>query len=89
MFSKTFLKTNSPSRDIRGFTRRLCKFANLCWYDAMCTAAVSWSSSVVSRSLTMASTFTFSGISTHMVGILISVASISYVRANGDTQVDF
>ena len=37
----------------------------------MLTAAASQSSSVVSRSLAMASTFSFSGISTRMVGIPI------------------
>ena len=46
----------------------------------------------MSRSLAMASTFSFSGISARMVGISISVemmAFISYVRANGDTLVGF
>ena len=92
MFSKTLLKTNSPSRNVRGFTRWLWKFSSLCWYDAMRTAAASRSSLVVSRSLAMASTFAFSGISARMVGIPISMgmmASIPYVRVNGDTPIDF
>ena len=58
----------------------------------MRTASASRSSSVVSRSLAMASTFAFSGISARTVGILISVgmmASIPYVRANGDMPVGF
>ena len=89
MFSKTCLKTKSLCRNVRGFTRRLCKFDSLC-YDAKRTTAASRSSSVVSRSLAMASTFAFSGISARMVGIPISMgmmASIPYVRANGDTLV--
>ena len=60
--------------------------------DAMHTAASSWSSSVMSRSLAMASTFAFSGIFTRTVGILISVgmmASIPYVKVNSNMLVDF
>ena len=90
MFSKALLKTNSPGRNICGFTHRLCMFASLCWYDAICTAAASWSSSVVSRSLATTSTFAFLGISVCTMGIPIYVgmmASIQYVRANGDTPV--
>ena len=55
-------------------------------------AATSQNSSVVSRSLAMASAFAFSRISARMVGIPISVgitASIPYVRANGDMPVGF
>ena len=69
-----------------------CAIASLCWYDTMRTSAASWSSSVASRSLVMASTFAFSGISARMVGISISVgmmASIPYVRANDDMSVGF
>ena len=58
----------------------------------MSTTVASRSSSVVSRSLTMATTFAFSRIFTCIVGIPISVgmmASILYVRANGDTPVEF
>ena len=69
VFSKTLLKINSLSRNVCNFTRRLCKFASLCWYNAMRTAVISRSSSVVSRSLTKASTFAFLGISDSMVGI--------------------
>ena len=92
VFSKTRLKTKSPGRNVHGFTRRLCKFASFCWYDAMNTAVVSWSSLVMSRSLALASAFSFSGISAYMVGIPISVgmmASIPYVRANNDMPVGF
>ena len=92
VFLKTILKTNSIGRNVRGFTHWLCKFANLRWYDAMRTTAVSRSSSVVSRSLAMASAFAFSRIYARTVGILISVgmmASIPYVRANDDTLVGF
>ena len=92
MFSKTRLKTKSPGRNVRGFTHRLCKFASLCWYDAMHTATTSWSLSVVSRSLAMASAFAFSRIFARMVGIPISVgmmASIPYVRVNGDMPISF
>ena len=92
MFSKTRLKTKSPGRNVRGFTRWLCKFASLYWYDTMRIAVASQSSLVVSRSLAMASTFAFSGISAHMVGIPISMkmmASIQYVRANGDRPISF
>ena len=58
----------------------------------MLTASASRSSSVVSRSLAMASTFAFSGISARTVGVLIYVgrmASIPYVRVNGDMPVEF
>ena len=46
----------------------------------------------MSRSLVMASTFASSGISIRMVGIPVSVgmiASILYVRVNGDSPVSF
>ena len=92
MFSKTLLNTNSPGRNVRGFTHRLFKFAILCWYDSIRTATASRSSPVVSRSLATTSTFDFSRISIRTVGILISVgmmASIPYVRANDDTLVGF
>ena len=92
MFSKTLLKTNSSARNVRRFTRQLCKFSSLYWYDAIRTTTDSRSSSVVSRSLAIASAFAFLGISVRIVGIPISVkmmASISYVRANGDTLVGF
>ena len=58
----------------------------------MRTTTSSRSSSVVSGSLVMALTFAFSGISARMVGISISVgmmASIPYVRANGDMPMGF
>ena len=77
---------------MHSFTRRLCKFTSLCWYDTMCKAVVSQSSLVVSMSLAMASAFAFSRISARMVGILISVGmmvSIPYVRANSDMLVGF
>ena len=92
MFSKTLLKTNSPGRNVHGYTRLLCKFSSLCWYDATYAAAASRSSTVVSRSLTMALAFAFSRISARTVGIPISkvmMASIPYVRANGDTPISF
>ena len=92
MFSKTLLKTNSLARNVRGFACRLYKFVSLCWYDAICIAAASRSLSVVSWSLAMTSTFIFSGISFRTTGIPIFVgmmASILYVRAKGDTPVDF
>ena len=92
VFLKTLLKTNSSARNVHEFTRRLCKFASLYWYDAIHTAAASRSSSVVSRSLATASTFAFSGIYVRTMGISIFVgmmASIPYVRANGDTLVGF
>ena len=58
----------------------------------MRTTVASQSLSVVSRSFTMASTFAFLGNSACMVGMPISMgmmASIPYVRANGDTLVGF
>ena len=58
----------------------------------MRTTVASRSLSVVFRLLAMASTFAFSGISARTVGIPIYVgmmASIPYVRANGDTWVGF
>ena len=92
MFSKILLKTNSLARNVLDFTRQLCKFTNPYWYDVICTIAASQSSSVVSRSLAMASAFAFSGISVLTVDIQVYVgmmASISYMRANGDTPVNF
>ena len=92
MFSKTLLKTNSLGRNVRGFTRRLCKFSSLYWYDVMLTAATSLSSSVMSGSLAMVSSFAFLGIFARTVGILIfmgMMASIPYIRVNGDTPVGF
>ena len=53
VFSKTLLRTNSSVLNVRDFTHRLCQLANLCWYEAMRTAAASRSSSAVSRSLIM------------------------------------
>ena len=55
-------------------------------------AAASRSLSVVSRSLIMALTLVSSGILVRIVGIPISVgmiASILYVRANGDSPIGF
>ena len=89
---KALLKTNSLALNVRGFTCRFCKIASLQWCDAMLTATASQSSSVVSRSLVIVSTFTSSGIYVRMVGISISmgmIAFISYVRANGDSPVGF
>ena len=80
MFSKTVLKTNSLGRNVRAFIRRLCKFSSLYWYDTMCTAdASSWSSSVVSRSFTRASTFSFPGISARMMGISTSMGMMASI----------
>ena len=92
VFSRALLKTNSPSRNVRGFTCRLRKFFSLYWYDALHTATASRSSLVMSRSLAMALEFAFSGIFARTVGIPIFVgmmASIPYVRANGDSLVGF
>ena len=58
----------------------------------MRTAAASQSLSVVSKSLTIASTFSFSGIFARTVGIPISegmMACIPYVRTNDDTLIGF
>ena len=92
VFSKIRLKTKFPSRNVRGFMRRLCKFASLYWYDAMHITAASRSLSIVSRSLAMALAFSFSKISPRMVGIPISMgmmASIPHVRENDDMPVGF
>ena len=92
VFSITLLMTKSSALNVRGFTCRLCKLANLCWYDAMCIAATSQNLLAVSRSLIMASVFASLGISVRVVGILISmgmIVSIPYVRANGDSPVGF
>ena len=75
-----------------GLYTPVMQVASLCWYDAIRIAVVYWSSSIVSRSLAMASTFALLGISVHTMGILISVgmmASIPCVRVNSDTPVDF
>ena len=87
VFSKILLKTRSPSWNVRGFTCLLYRFANLCWYDTIRTTAASRSSSAISRSLVTASALAFSGILVQSVVIPISVgiiASIPYIRANGD-----
>ena len=92
MFSKTLLKTNSPALNVHGFALRLCQLANLCWYEATRIAVASRSSSAVSSSLIMASMLVSSGIPVRIVGIPISmgmIASISYVRVNGDSLVGF
>ena len=92
MFSKTLLKTNSLGRNVCGFTRRVCKFSNLCWYDAMRIIVASRSLLVVFRSLAMALALASLRISTRTMGISISmgmIASIPYVRVNGDTSVGF
>ena len=92
VFFMTLLQTNSPGRNVSGFTRQLCKFASFYGYDIMRTAAASRSSSVVSKSLAMAATLASSGIFAHTVGIPIfegMMGSILYVRANSDTLVGF
>ena len=92
VFSKTFLRTNSPALNVHGFTRWLCQLANLYWYEAMRMAAASRSSLAVSRSLIMASMLVSSGILVRIVGISIFVgmiAFIPYVRANGDSPIGF
>ena len=66
--------------------------SNLYGYDAIRTAAASWSLLVMSRFSAMASTFSFSGISVHTVGIPISAGmmdSMPYMRANDNTPVGF
>ena len=35
VFSKTLLRTRSPTRNARGFICLLYKFVILCWYDAI------------------------------------------------------
>ena len=92
VFSKTFLKTRSPSRNVYGFTRLLYRFVNLCCYDAIRTTTALWSSSVISRSVVTTSALASLGISVRSVGIPISVgivASIPSVRANDDIPVGF
>ena len=92
MFSKTLIKTNSSDLNVRCFTSWLCKFANLCWYDVMRIAVASRSSSVVSRSLVIASAFTSSEIYVRMVGISISmgmIVSIPYVRTKDNSLIGF
>ena len=92
VFSKTLFKTNSSGRKVRSITRWLWKFTSLRCYDSMRIASTSRSSSVVSRSLAKASAFAFLGIFARTMAIPISMgmmASIPYVRANGDTLVGF
>ena len=92
MFSNTFLKTRSPARNASGFTCPFYRFVSLCWYDAIHTTAALRSSSVISKSLVMASALDFLGILVRSVGIPISVgiiASIPLVRTNGDILVSF
>ena len=92
MFSKTLLKTRSPSRNVSGFTCLFYRFVSLCWYDTIHTAAALRSSSVISKSLVMASALDFLGVLVRSVGILISVGIIAYipkVRANDDIPVSF
>ena len=92
VFSKTLLRTNSPTLNVHSFTRRLCQLSNLYWYEAMRMAVASQSSLAVSRSLIMDSMLVSLGISIRIVGIPISmgmIASIPYVRVNGDSPVGF
>ena len=92
LFSKTLLKTNSSALNVRDFTRQLCQLANLYWYEAMRTIAASRSSSSMFRCLIMASVLASSGIPIRIVGISIfmgMIASILYVRANGDSLISF
>ena len=79
MFLKTFLRTKSSFWNIRGFTRLLYRFASLRWYDYICIAAASRSSSAMSRSLIIDSIFDCSGISIRSVGIPISVGTIASI----------
>ena len=79
MFSKTFLRTKSHGWNIRGFTCLLYRFASLRWYDAICTAVASRSSSAMSRSVITDSIFDYSGISVRSVGIPISVRTIASI----------
>ena len=83
VFSKNFLKTNSMARNVHVFTRRLCKFASLYWYDAICTDAASRSSSVASKSLATTSTFAFLGIYVRTMGIPISVGMMASIPREG------
>ena len=79
MFSKTFLKTKSLSRNIRGFTRLLYRFASLWWYEALHTATASRSSFAISRSLIKDLAFDCSDVTIRSVGILISVGTIASI----------
>ena len=92
MFSKTLLRTSSLALNVRGFTRRLYQLANLYWYEAMRMVAASRSSSIMSKSLIMASVLVPLGIPVRIIGIQILVgmiAFIPYVRVNGDSSVGF
>ena len=92
VFSKTLLKTNSSALNVCDFTRQLCKLANLYWYEDMRTVATSRSLSAMSRSLIMASVLASSGIPIRIVGLSIfmgMIASILYVRVNGDSRISF
>ena len=51
VFSKTLLKTRSPSWNVRGFTCLLYRLTSLYWYDTIHTTIALRSSSSISRSL--------------------------------------
>ena len=63
MFSKTLLKARSPARNACCFICMLYRFVILCWYNAIRTVRDSRSSSVISKSLAMASVLACLGIS--------------------------
>ena len=79
VFSKTHLRTGSPARNIRCFTRLLYRFVILCWYDAIRTAAASRNLSIISKSLARASVLASSGISVRSVGIPIYVGIMASI----------
>ena len=59
-------------------TRLSYKFVILCWYDAICTVAASWSSSVIFKSLARASVLVSLGISVRRVDIPIFVGIMAF-----------
>ena len=79
MFSKTFLKTRSLGRNIRGFMHLLYRFASLLWYDAIHIATASHSSSAMFRSLITNLVFDYSDVSIRSVGIPISIGTIASI----------
>ena len=69
MFSKAFLKTRSPSWNVRYFILLLYRFSSHCWYDTICIAAALQSSFAISRSLVTTLALASLGIPVRSVGI--------------------
>ena len=79
LFSKTLLKTRSPTWYACCLTHLLYKFVVLCWYDVIRIVAASRSKFTISRSLVRALVLASSEISVRSVGIPIFVGIMASI----------